>query len=151
MADEPGTTVDALLTAYRATCYRIHAPGAELLLRVGQHDAGLAKLLREAWVQGAAVLTAWNPRSQQQPREQNEAAQRALEQELAAAGHPCLRGRNEPDDFATGADWVEPSVLALGLTQASARDFAVRYAQTAFLWINEDATPQLVLAAAGDA
>jgi hypothetical protein len=152
MVDEPHTAVDALVTAFRSTCYHVAAPGQDLQLRVGQYNAGLAKLLREAWVQGAALLTAWNPGSRLHAREWNEAAQQALERELAAAGHPCLPARNEPDDFATqGRTWIEASVLALGITLPAAREVAARYGQLAFLWIDESATPQLVITAAGDA
>lgn len=136
---------------YRRTTYRVWAPGRELQLRVGMYDPGLAKLLREAWVQEAALLTAWNPGSRRCSREANESAQQRLLEELAQAGHPCLRARNEPDaPGGTGEDWTEESVLALALTLPAARALASRYGQVAFLWIDTGATPQLVMAAAGD-
>lgn len=142
---------ERLAQLYRRTTYRVWAPGRELQLRVGRQDAGLAKLLREAWVEGAALLTAWNPGSRQCSRAGNESAQQRLIEELAQAGHPCLRARNEPDAArGTGEDWTEESVLALDLTLPAARALALRYGQLAFLWIDARATPQLVMAAAGD-
>ncbi len=138
-----------LAEAYLRTTYRVWAPGRELHLRVGKQDAGLAKVLREAWVQGAALLTAWNPGSRPCAREVNHSAQQRLLAELALDGHPCLRARNEPDAAGAGEDWMEDSVLALGLTLETARALALRYGQVAFLWIDERATPQLVIAAAG--
>jgi len=143
--------VTRLREAYRRTTYRVWAPGAQLQLRAGKPDAALAKLLREAWVQGAALLTAWNPGSRRCTREENESAQQRLIEELAQGGHPCLRARNEPDAAGgTGEDWTEESVLALDLTLPAARALALRYGQLAFLWIDARATPQLVMAAAGD-
>ncbi len=137
---------DELLASYRAARYRVFAPGRELQLRIDQHDEGLAKLLREAWVEGAALLTAWNPGSQPQPLERNRASQKQLVRELEAAGHPCLAGRNEA---ATGNEaWNEDSVLALDISLAAARALAARYGQLAFLWIDGQATPRLVITAA---
>jgi hypothetical protein len=149
MKDLPGKLDETLLAAYRATCYRVQAPGAELQLRIGQPDAQLAKLLREAWVERAALLSAWNPGSQTQARERNEASHEALVRELKAAGYPCLPGMNEPDGSASGRSrWIEPSVLALDLTLEAAHEFAARYGQLAFLWIDRQATPQLMVTAA---
>lgn len=141
----------SLLAAYRATCYRVSAPGRELLLRIDQSDAQLAKLLREAWVSHAALLTAWNPGSRPQPLEQNRALQTQLVRELEAAGYPCLAGRNEAasPDPATEHTWNEDSVLALDIPLDAARTFAARYGQLAFLWIDEQATPRLVVTAGG--
>jgi hypothetical protein len=145
----PRTPDDALLQAYRATCYHVSAPGNALQLRVGQYDAGLAKLLREAWVDSAALITAWNPDSELRDRSVNEAAQRALVQQLSAAGHPCLAGRNVPDDKSTDArTWIEDSVLVLEVTLEAAREIAARCGQLAFLWIDRRAVPQLVMTAA---
>lgn len=137
---------DGLLAAYRATCYRVWAPGRELQLRIDQPDEGLAKLLREAWVDGAALLTAWNPRSQRQSQQDNRALQKQLLRELEAAGRPCLVARNE----AAGGDeaWNEESVLALDISLPAARDLAARYGQLAFLWIDRQATPRLIITAA---
>lgn len=145
MTDVTHTTLEQLLAAYRASCYRVWAPGGELLLRVDQHEPKLAKLLREAWVEGAALLTAWNPRSTPQPLHVNQSRQAALERELRTAGCACLRARNEPAvDSATNAQWIEESVLALGLTLGKAHELAAGHDQLAFLWITSDATPRLM-------
>lgn len=141
---------DALLAAYHATCYRVQAPGAELQLHIGRHEPLLAKLLREAWVEHAALLTAWNPGSQHRDQKTNEASHQALLQELEAAGYPCLHGRNEPaPGNGSTSGWIEPSVLALDVPLDAARAIAARYGQLAFLWIDKQATPRLVVTAAG--
>jgi hypothetical protein len=138
---------DRLLAAYRATRYRVAAPGRDLLLRVDRYDEQLAKLLREAWVDSAALITAWNPRSQRQEEARNRALQEQLVRELEAAGHPCLPGRNEAP-LEESVDWNEDSVLALDISLDQARVIAARYGQHAFLWIDREATPRLVLTAA---
>jgi hypothetical protein len=70
--------------------------------------------------------------------------------ELTAGGYPCLAARNVPDDDTTaGKTWVETSVLVLDMTLGLAREFATRYGQVAFVWIDRQATPQLVTTAAG--
>lgn len=145
MSDTRSMPDDNLLAAYRATCYRVFAPGRELRLHIDQYDAQLAKLLREAWVECAALLTAWNPGSRPLDAQQNRALQKQLVAELEAAGHPCLAGRNE----AAGNDeWNEDSVLALDLGLEAARAIALRHGQLAFVWIDQRATPQLVITAA---
>lgn len=138
---------EQLLAAYRATLYRVQAPGRELLLRVDQHNAQLARLLRGAWINRAALLTAWNPGSQPLATERNLVLQKQLVDELEAAGHPCLAGRNEAP-AQSGAGWDEQSVLALDIDLPAARAIAARYGQLAFLWIDLHATPRLVITAA---
>lgn len=147
-ADRPAALPDVnLLAAYRATAYRVYAPGRELLLRIDQHDAQLAKLLREAWVERAALITAWNPGSQPQDPQRNLVLQQQLVDELAGAGHPCLAARNEAPPE-SGGGWTEESVLALDIDLPAARAIAARYGQLAFLWIDQQATPRLVVTAA---
>jgi hypothetical protein len=149
MPDPPAVPDPQLLAAYRATHYVVRAPGRDLHLRIDQYDAQLAKLLREAWVDSAALITAWNPGSQRQASQLNHALQSQLVNALAADGHPCLHGRNEPAVESAREAWQEESVLALGITLASARAIAARYGQLAFVWIDQDATPRLRLTAAG--
>jgi hypothetical protein len=150
MLEKPRNLDATLASVYRATCYHVAAPGAQLQLRVDQYDVGLAKVLREAWVESAALLTAWNPGSQACPKERNEARQEELVRELKAAGYPCLAGSNVPDQRSADA-WVEPSVLALDVPLAAAHEIAARYGQVAFLWIDKQATPRLVATAASPA
>lgn len=144
-----GTRVpdEKLMSAYRNTLYRVDAPGREIVLRVDQHDDQLAKLLREAGVQRAALLTAYNPGSRPRAAQQNEAEQRALEAGLRDAGHPCLPARNEPRAAADRPHWTERSVLVLDIGLEAAQAIAARLGQVAFLWIGADATPRLIATA----
>jgi hypothetical protein len=150
MMSDPSQLLDQhLLTAYRTTTYRVAAPGRTLRLRIDQHDAQLARLLQAAGVDCAAVLSAWNPGSQQQSRSENALRQRALLQDLAAAGFRCLPGTNLPDHRREGGeDWTEESVLVLNLALPAAHELAGRYGQHAFLWIDRYAAPRLIVTAA---
>jgi hypothetical protein len=139
-----------LLTAYRATTYRVAAPGRTLALRIDQHDGQLATLLQETGAQCAALLTAWNAESQRQSPAVNAMRQQALLHDLAAGGYRCLPGTNVPDGGSgPGEDWTEDSVLVLNLALRAAREIASRYGQNAFLWIDRHATPQLIVTAEG--
>lgn len=130
----------ALEAAYRAARYRIATPRGELVLRVDEHSQPLADLLHQAGVSQAAVLTAFNPHSQAQPAQWNHDAQQRLLAELEASGCRVLHGCNSD---ATG-HWVEHSALVLGMELPAARQYASRYQQVAFVWIDAEATPRLV-------
>jgi Protein of unknown function (DUF3293) len=146
MSDVTDVLPARLLAAYCVTCYRVRAPKGELLLHVDEHDAGLARLLRDTGVDTAALLTAWNPGSRMQPPEVNRAMQAALERELHEAGIVCLHGMNEgPIDSSTAVSWSEESLLAMGISLEGAHGLALRYGQLAFLWIDAEATPRLFL------
>jgi hypothetical protein len=132
-SDPPAGPIDpALVAAYRATDYAVTAPDCEIVLRAGAASDALAALMRALRVDTAAVLTAHNPWSRPTPAADNDAAQRALEAELAAYGVPTLPAEGR----GTGGDWPpEPSVLALGLSRAAADSLARRWRQNAYLWV----------------
>jgi hypothetical protein len=137
---------DDLAAAYRATHYWISAPAGELSVRVGQRSDQLAALLQSLGAGEAALLTAFNPRSEIQSGELNRVAQDRLLAELGASGYRLLPARNVDPS----GQWpVEESLLVLGMDLAAARDCAVRYGQVAFLWTDAAATPQLIQAMAG--
>lgn len=144
------TAVDPqLLAAYRATHYVVHAPDAELSLRIDQPDARLAALLRAAHVDSAALITAWNPRSELVDPQRNRALQSQLVRELVAAGFRCIPARHVAAVEHGGGKWHEDSVLVPGITSEGARAVAARHGQLAFVWIDAQATPRLVFTAAG--
>lgn len=147
MQEKPTPFDDRQWNAYRATLYRVQAPGRELSLRIDQFDEKLDRLLRESGVRQAALLTAWNPGSKPTLRSINESQQQRLWAELRDAGYPCLAGINEPIDESTRDSWSEASVLALDIELDEARRVARKYGQLAFVWIDQHATPRLVTAA----
>jgi hypothetical protein len=134
---------DALLAAYRRTEYRVDDAGCAFVLRIDVPSEALRACHDAFAVTCSTFITAWNPRSVQTPREQNEAAMARLEQALTVMGCRWLRGEGVDPD----GDWPgEPSYLALGVHQASAVKLARRFDQNAIVWSGADATPRLVMA-----
>lgn len=128
-------------TAFRKAHYRIYAPPDELTLRVGLPSPALASLLRNAGVQCAAVLTAFNPGARRSPALRNRRSHQQLRALLRQLGYTVLAGRNEDPR----RRWpVEPSWLVPGLPLATARSIAARYGQAALVWTDASGTPQLI-------
>ena len=119
---------EALLAAYRATAYRVRLPGggwAAILI-----DRPLPEALRP--LVGArpwGFITAWNPRSQPQPRARNRAAQRRL---LAA-----LRRLPETAVVRAGTGvgqaWREASLFVVGPEPAQLDTIARAFEQHAYV------------------
>jgi hypothetical protein len=138
--------MDAQLeAAFRATRYRVLAPGRDFVIRVGVHSPDLQQLMLAAAASHAALLTAFNPRAHPHDRQWNEVRQQLLRDEIAACGHGAISCRNEDP----AGHWpTEESLLALGMTLSTAGETADRYGQLAFLWIGANAVPQLIETAA---
>lgn len=126
----------SLERAYRDTAYEALGPGTQLDLRVDESHAALDALLEATGRRGWAFMTAWNPRSQTLPAEENGERQRALwaalEELSGEDGSPPLllpgRGRG-----LTGAWPAEESVLALGIARRDALRLMRSFDQHAFL------------------
>lgn len=126
-----------LVQAYRRARYRVDAdPPFEM--GVDQPSIDADRLLERAQASSAALLTAYNPRSQPRPAPENEAAQASL---LAALGrHPCFGAEGR------GEGWPpEPSVLALGVARTEAAALARRFHQHAYLYLEPRRLVELVL------
>ena len=127
--------------AYRATTYRIHTPQGDIDLRIGEPSPALAALLRETGTGNWAIMTAWNPASQQQNDAANAEAQACLQQWLSGNGYRWLPGENCAD----AGDWpAEPSCFVFGITEAAALIDGSRFGQTAVVTGGEEAVPKLV-------
>jgi len=127
----------ALLAAYGATLWLVaHPEEGDLPLRLGQP-------FRWPDIIPAAILTAYNPRSQLQSEESNAAANRELGAALADAGASCLatRAHGVGDD---AGQWDEPGFCASGLPLAHAIILASRFDQNAIVWVDIDAVPVLI-------
>ena len=133
----PPSTIEAYLT----TEYRIWGEWP-LVLRIGQFNEQLAARYQGHLVATAAVLTAWNPYSEPRPDVENDAAQKALLQELDRLG---LRHRPGHGADPTGKWPPEDSCLVLGLDLATAASLGTQFKQNGFVWIAADAVPTLVL------
>jgi hypothetical protein len=130
-----------LVQAYLRTAYHVESD-PPFVLRIGRHSPALAALFAASGTSCAAFLTAWNPFSQATDAGRNAESQRRLERDIAPGGWRALPGFGRGDE----GDWPpERSVLVLGVPLATARIWAGKYRQNAFLWCPESAVPELAL------
>jgi hypothetical protein len=132
---------DTLYQAYRATNYHVHAP-SPFTLRIGASNSACDALLAAQGAEGAAFLTAWNPFSQPLPDADNILAQARLAADLDILCTAILPGEGTGEI----GDWPpEPSLFAVGISQADATYLARKYRQNAFVWITRGQPAQLVI------
>lgn len=130
-----------LVAAYKRALYVVYG-APDLVIRVGEPNAGLDALLEADGVDTAAYLTAANPGGELQEETANELACAALHQALADAGHPCYLGEGRDPR----GEWpAEPSVLALGISRHEAMVLGRSYEQNAIVFVEKGRAPELVL------
>ena len=130
-----------LIDAYRATNYRVLGQNP-FVLNIGQSSKPLQKLYDEHGCRSAAFITAWNPFSQPTDDTENSRLQALLETELLVVSTALFAGMGEDPS----GQWPgEKSTLALGLSLTSAKSIGTRFKQNAFVWIDRDANPELLI------
>ena len=118
----------ALFEAYENTTFRIELPGGEVSLRPRSQCSALDEFLAENRWQHAAVITAFNPKSIEKTREQNELANGRLEKKIARGGHSFVPGAGVGDD----PDWSEEdSYLIFDIDLEQALEIAEEFGQYA--------------------
>ena len=130
-----------LIAAYRATNYRVF--GQEpFVLNIGQPSKPLQKLYDKHGCRSAAFITASNPFSQPTTDAGNTRLQALLETELLGISTALLAGMGEDPS----GQWPgEKSTLALGLSLTDAKSIGIYFRQNAFVWIDRDANPELLV------
>ena len=110
-------------------------------MKVGESSTELVEWFRTNDDQ-AVYITAWNPFGQKISDNENYAAEQKVIAEIESRGLFYLEGESiDP----TGL-WVnEPSLLVFGITLESAKELVKRYHQDGFIYIGNDAKPQLIL------
>lgn len=129
------------LTAYRATHYRVFNDGNLFTLRIGVRSEELATIYRDTNMECAVFITAFNPYGSQQSREVNIAANARLREYLESLFPLVLEGDGADP---TGAWPPEPSFLAVGVNEATARRIGKRVRQDAVIWCGADTIPNLI-------
>jgi hypothetical protein len=130
-----------LIAAYRATNYRVLGQNP-FVLKISQPSAPLRKLYDKYGCRSAAFLTAWNPFSRPTANDENSRLQALLEIELSGVSTALIPGIGED----SSGQWPgEESTLALGLSLSDAKSIGIRFKQNAFVWIDGDANPELLI------
>jgi putative PIN family toxin of toxin-antitoxin system len=109
------------------------------VLRIGEANATLERLLEAHGARSAAFVTAANPRGAQASAAQNDAAMASL---AAALSWPALAGEGRDPQ---GRWRAEPSLLVLGIARAEAEALGRRFAQNAIVYCERGGAPELVL------
>lgn len=138
----PSRLEKKLLTSYAATDYVVLGE-PEHHIRVGERiSSDLTKLLQDAHVDSAVLITASNPFSVQFHEDINHLRQCCLEQDLAKLG--CLAIPAQGRDPA--GEWPpEDSMLAFGVSDERIESLLVDYQQHASVLIMQNAEARLVL------
>ncbi len=129
-----------LIDAYKATNYVVERNPA-FTLNVGKHSESLARLFAIENFQTACLITAYNPYSVLLTPPHNAARQADLLSDIASLRLKSINCYGQGKD----TDWMEPSVLILGISFDEGMRLAIKHEQNAFIWCNETATPTLVL------
>jgi hypothetical protein len=134
-------TKTELEAAYRATTYRVFLPGGAVDLRIDAAHSALAAWLAENGGEQWAILSAFNPRSEQRPAAENLERQAALEVALLEEGFEPFAGENVAD----GGAWpAEDTCFVPAIELAEAMALASRFGQNAIVFGEADGLPHLV-------
>jgi putative PIN family toxin of toxin-antitoxin system len=125
-----------ILQAYEEALYEV---GDGLVLRIGEANAALERLMHEHGAETAAFVTAANPHGVERSRAENVAATAAA---VSALPWPRLAGLGRD---AAGRWGSEPSVLLLGIPRAEAIALGRRLEQNAIVFVERGGAPELVL------
>lgn len=128
-----------VLQAYENADYVVFTR-PELILRIGEPSARLDALMEEAGAEGAAFISAANPRSEKKPAAENQAAHRVLDDLIAAAGYPRIAGEGRDPD----GGWKEASLLVLGIFRGNAEQLGRLFGQNAIVFVEKGKGPRLV-------
>jgi hypothetical protein len=111
------------------------------VLKVGESNAELVEWFQTNDDQ-AAYITAWNPFGKKISDDENYIAEQKLIAEIESRDLFYLKGESiDPSGL-----WPnEPSLLVFGITLESAKELVKRYRQDGFIYIGNDAKPQLIL------
>ncbi len=131
-----------VIAAYEATHYEVGTgTPTSFVLRIGQLSVPAVRLLRERGAASGAFLTAANPFSRQLSESENAARNAALVQRAHELGLHQIPGVGRSAD----RTWEEQSVFLCGATVDQANLLADEFQQNAYVWVDSDGCPSLVL------
>lgn len=130
-----------LEAAYRATTYRVFLPGGFANLRIGQVNETLNCWLETAGCASYAIISAYNPGSQQVDAAKNAERQSQLECDLLEGNYEPYAGENVPDDE---SGLLEESCFVPDIALEDACALAEDFGQNAIVYGGVDGVPGLV-------
>ena len=131
-----------LIASYRGTNYQIGTGFDSISLRIDQYSEPLIKLLVASEQPCAAIISAYNPCSQQLSNEENLTAHESLRNYLSRHSYSMIESLNiDPTDRGP----TEKSFFVPGLDLNTARSLGQQFNQNAIVWIGNNAIPRLIL------
>lgn len=129
-----------LRNAYENADYVVFAK-PELVLRIGEPSPRLDQMLEEAGADGAAFISAANPRGERKPEADNRASHTVLKDLIAASGYPYFAGEGRDPQ---GRWAAEPSLLVIGMFRDNAELLGRLFGQNAIVYVEKGGAPELV-------
>ena len=125
------TITPELIAAYKSAHFKVHTNEATITLEVDKPNPAFDRLLEDNKADCAVIITAWNPWSKAQSREENNEKQHHLEEQLQKAGFTLLQ--------AAGVDpsrkWEsEQSCCALGMKEQEGISWGKRHFQNTVIF-----------------
>lgn len=110
-------------------------------LQFGRVSADWKDVCSTQNIESVSVITAYNPFSQQDDQEDNEARQSHLYDKLTYDGFDVLKGVGKSLD----KQWQEPSYFVFNMTKIKLVEYLIEFEQTGGVWMDKEAIPQLIL------
>ncbi len=127
--------------AYRATDFWVQGPKGRFAICIGQTNEPLESLLASEGVQTWAYMTAYNPKSQPLSENENSERMHRFEEAVIKTCYPFFMG----EGIGRIGNWPpEPSMLIVGIDEASAKILASHYGQNAIVCGNIGEPARLV-------
>ena len=126
---------------YLDTTYSIFINEEQYDIKIGKSlPPVINKLLNDE--KSAAILTAWNPRSQPLSFQENKTRNDQLN--LALSQHTVFRALGQGSDLSDISWPAEESYFIPGIKKREAELLAVEYGQYAYVWLDVDKEPLLI-------
>ncbi len=119
-----------LENAYLNSIYKVFVRDKEIDLRIGKKSLEMDMVLEEFGFDNFAFLTAANPKSTPKSESENRKRNTKLENEIIQREFIFLSGIAQ----AQNGDWQEKSFCILGIDLKTAKAFAEKFEQNAFLY-----------------
>ena len=119
---------------YQNAHYLVSTPEYEIEFKINEYNEALGRLITDHGVDGACLITAFNPLGRLVSIDENAKANRLLEGAIVATGLPYFLGQGSDPK----CEWKEDSYLVMGISLEKAIEMGNLYQQNAIVWINKD-------------
>jgi len=128
--------------AYLATTYSVFIDNNKYDINIGKHlPSDINDIINKE--KSAVILTAWNPRSQPLPPQENK--ERNYKLKLQLKNFIVFNALGQGSGLSDTSWPAEESYFILGINKIEAERLAVEYEQYAYVWFDVDVVPSLIL------